>query len=321
MKIRVLVFTSSLLLLLIGCTGDQAAQSETPSLSAVSLESGERLKVVATTSLVYDVVSNVGGDLIELRLLIPLGSDPHGYEATPQDAAVISQAHVVFSNGVGLEDFLEPLLENAGAKHKTVAVSEGIELLAREHSDHEEEEEHQHQSDADPHTWMDPNNVMVWVGNIEQALKTLDPDSAAQYTANARAYLAELEALDAWVREEIGRIPQQGRQVVTDHLLFAYFADEYGFEQVGAIVPGYSSMAEPSAKELAELQDTIREVGAKAIFVGHTVNPHLAQSVAEDTGTQLVTLYTGSLTDRDGDAPTYLDYMRYNVSAIVDALQ
>jgi ABC-type Zn uptake system ZnuABC Zn-binding protein ZnuA len=298
-------------------------EHEVPSLSPVPLDDGERLKVVATTSIVADVVRNVGGDQIELAVLLPLGADPHSFEPTPQNIAAVSDAHVVFANGVGLEGFLEPLLESAGAMEKAIHVSHGIELLQFEGENADEvEDEHEHErGGADPHTWTDPNNVIVWTHNIDNTLSALDPANAATYKANAEAYVAALEGLDAWVREQVAQIPEPDRQIVTDHLFFAYFADRYGFTQVGALVPAYSTLAEPSAKELADLEDAIRDLGVKAVFVGRTTNPNLARRVSEDMGMQLIFVYTGSLTEKGGDADNYIDYVRYNVEAFVSALK
>ncbi len=290
---------------------------EMPKLSPVAFGAGEKLAVVASTTIVADVVSNVGGDRIALTQLIPLGTDPHTFSPTPQDIAAVSRAHVVFANGAGLEEFLEPLLESAGAHNKTIEVSHGIALLE---FGEEHENKHEH-TGGDPHTWTDPHNVVIWVHNIEHTLSALDPANAEYYATNAEAYEEKLIELDTWVRQQVTQIPEADRKIVTDHQLFGYLAHTYGFALVGAIVPGYSTMAEPSAKELADLEDAIKDLGVKAIFVGDTVNPNLAQRVAEDTGAQLVTLYTGSLTEKGGQAGTYLDYMRYNVNAIVQALK
>ena len=127
--------------------------------------------------------------------------------------------------------------------------------------------------------------------------------------------------MDAWIREQVAQIPPQNRKLVTDHLLFGYFAERYGFEQVGAIIPAYSTAAQPTAQEVAEIENAIRTLGVKAVFVGKTVNPALAQRVAEDTGIRLVGLYHGSLSEPGGEAATYLDYLRYNVTQIVNALK
>ena len=285
---------------------NERQEYEMPSLSPVSLDADQKLDVVASTSIIADVLKNIGGDRLKLETLLPLGADPHAFEPTPQDVVAVSDAHVIFANGLGLEEFLDPLLESAGATDKAVHVSHGIELDPR---------------DADPHTWTDPNHVIVWTRTIESALSALDPANAETYAANAETYRAALTELDAWVREQVAQVPKAKRQIVTDHLLFAHFADRYGFTQVGAIVPGYSTMSEPSAKELAELQDAIHDLGVQAIFVGNTVNPDLAQRVAQDTGVQLIFFYTGSLTKKGGPADNYLDYVRYNVNAIVNALK
>lgn len=297
-----------------GALGGSRGGGSSQPLSELSLEAGERVRVVATTDIVADVVANVGGDRIQLTTLIPTGTDPHAFEPTPQDGVAVSQAHVVFANGAGLERFLEPLLESAG-RPPVVYLSQGIKLLSMQG-----EAVHADAHEADPHIWTDPRNVITWTHTIETALKTLDPAGADQYAANAQAYVAALEELDEWIRAQVAPIPPDRRQIVTDHRLFAYFARAYGFTQVGAVVPAYSTAAEPSAQELAELEDAIRKLGVKAILVGNTVNPALAQRVAQDTGVQLVFIYTGSL-GQAGQADSYIAYMRYNVEAIVAALK
>lgn len=294
---------------------------EMPLLSPVQLSAGEKLDVVATTSIVADVVRNVAGDRIDLSTLMPVGTDPHAFEPTPQDAAALADADVVFINGVGLELFLEPLLAGAGEGVAVVPVSLGVDLLRFDASGEHEEEEPVGHVDFDPHTWFDPHNVMVWVANIEAALSMLDPDRADMYEADAERYQSELDRLDGWIREQVARVPQEQRKLVTGHMSFSYFTRRYGFEQLGAVFPGYSTLTEPSAQQLARLEDTIRELDARAVFVGRTVNPNLAQRVAEDTGTRLVFLYTGSLSDPGGPADSYLELMRHNVSAIVGALK
>ena len=282
---------------------------------------GNKLKVVATTTIVDDVVRQLGGDAIDLTVLLPVGSDPHAFSPAPRDIALISDANVVFINGAGLEEFLTPLLESAGGEAEIIDLSEGLTLLEFEGDHHEDDHEGEHHHDMDPHTWTSPRNVMAWVTSIEQTLSRLDAANAQTYQANAAAYRQELTALDAWIVEQIAQIPAARRVLVTDHVVFGYFAAHYELEQLGAVVPGYSTLAQPSARELAALEDAIRAYDVPAIFVGSTVNPALAQRVAEDTGMQLVFVYTGSLTAPDGNAPTYLAYIRYNVTAIVEALK
>jgi len=315
------------LFLVLGCGAPQTpaaghgpAQVDVlPALSAVALAPGERLRVVATTSIVGDVVQNVGGEHIDLTVLLPPGTDPHTFDPTPRDVAAVADAHVVFVNGAGLEVFLEKLLQGAGGA-RVVPVSYGVELRRFEHG-HEEEAGDEHAGEYDPHTWFDPNNVIVWVRNVEWALNTLDPANVAGYQGNAAAYEAELQVLDAWIREQVAQVPPANRCLVTDHESFSYFTQRYGFEQVGAVFPGYSTLAQPSAMDLADLEAAIRTQGVRAVFVGKTVNPALAEQVAQDTGVQLVFLYTGSLGEPGDPADTYLAMMHYDVSAIVEALR
>jgi len=325
------LFASLLALALMSCAADTQSGGTSPARSEVvqelpelvpaPLAAGERLRVVASTSIVADVVANVGGGLIGLTTLAPVGSDPHAFEPTPRDAAAVSDAHVVFIVGLGLETFVQALLDSVEGDVPVIAVSQGIELHATEDSEeHSGEDEHGHEGDVDPHTWFDPNHVATWTRNIERALSALDPANATTYASQAAAYRAELQELDAWIGEQVSQVPPERRKLVTDHTAFGHFARRYGFDQVGAVFPGYSTLTEPSAQELAALEDAIRTLGVRAIFVSQSANPKLAQRVAADTGTELVYLYTGSLSAPDGPASTYVLYMRYNVSAIVGAL-
>ncbi len=331
MRRRVCCLLLSLVLLafLAGCGAGRTSGQPSgpvdrmPALQVVSLGPGERLRVVATTSIVGDVVRNIGGERIELGVLLPLGADPHAFEPTPQDVALVADAHIVFANGAGLETFLERLLESAGGGSKVVPVSYGIELLGIEAGQEEEvpgEEAHADEG-YDPHTWFDPNNVLIWADNIAGALGTLDPANAAAYEGDAAAYREQLRELHSWIETQVAQLPPAKRTLVTDHTTLTYFVHRYGFEQIGAVLPGSSTLAQPSAQALADLESAVRAHEVKAVFVGKTVNPSLAQRVAQDTGTQLVFLYTGSLGRPGEPAATYLDLMRYDVSAIIQALR
>jgi len=319
-------------------------------------DQSQALRVVATTTFVGDVVSRIGGEHISLTVLLPYGANPHSFQPSPQDLAAVSQADVVFANGAGLEVFLEDLIGNAGGEAEMIHVSEGIGLRsfnpsAEDHDhgeaedhDHEEAEDHEgtdghdhqegeshaheegeghahHHGGVDPHVWFDPTNVMVWVDNIQETLSRLDPANEDRYQDNAQTYRAQLDELDSWIRDQVSQITEGNRYMVTDHTVFGYFAEEYGFHQVGAVIPAATTEAEPSGKHLAELSDTIREYDVKAIFVGIDFDPNLSQRIAEDTGVKLVQLYFGSLTKDDGPAGTYIEFMRYNVEAIVEALR
>ncbi|MBN2147573.1 MAG: zinc ABC transporter substrate-binding protein [Anaerolineales bacterium] len=287
--------------------------------------SGREINIVATTTIVGDVVQNVAGEWASVHILLPPGTDPHHFDPAPKDLALLQDAQVIFANGAGLEEFLEPLIESAGGEQKIIHLSERGILLDGQHDEAEIEhdesvDEHTREGD-DPHTWTDPNNVIQWVALIADTLSELDPAHAQNYQDNAADYQNELIELDTWIVAQVAQIAPENREIVTDHKVFGYFANRYGFEQIGAIIPAYSTLAEPSAQELAALEDAILSLGVQAVFVGNTVNPSLAQRLADDTGIRLVYIYTGSLTTDGGEADTYLDYMRYNVSAIVEGLK
>ena len=273
---------------------------------------GGKLRVLATTSIVGDVVSQVGGDTIALSILMPVGTDPHDFQPRPQDAAALTDTQIIFSNGAGLEAFLQPMLESTGATGKLVEVSAGITLLPLPGSN---------QTTGDPHTWMDPNNVIIWTQNIAAALSAADTAHSTGYQANAETYAASLRDLDAWIHSEVALIPSQNRLLVSDHAVLGYFAARYGFKQEGTITGSFSSEAAPSARELAALEDEIRQTGVRAVFVSEAVNQTLADQIAADTGIKAVWIYHATLTASGGPAPSYLEFMRYNVNAIVGALK
>jgi ABC-type Zn uptake system ZnuABC Zn-binding protein ZnuA len=224
--------------------------------------------------------------------------------------ASLADVQVIFVNGGGLETFLGALL--AAVTAPVVSVSEGVTFLSLSPGGQEQ--------GVDPHVWFDPRNVVVWAKNIARELALLDPANAEGYAARALAYEQELKDLDAWIVEAVAAIPRERRKLVSDHEAFGYFVDRYGFDDVGTVIPGLSTLAEPSAQGLAALEDAIRERGVPAIFVGITVNPALAEQVAQDTGARIVFLYTGALSGTAGPAGTYLDLMRYDVRTIVQAL-
>ena len=295
--------------------GDEhAAATGGIELHAVTLAPGEKLRIVATTNIVADVVRQVGGDRIELTALLPPGTDPHSYQATPDDLRQLTNAHAVFVNGLHLEETMTPVLENLDAPTPIISVNEGVATRALDAA----AQDHEH-AGVDPHTWMNPANVLVWSENIVRTLSTLDPGNAERYAAAAAAYADELRVLDAELRTAFATIPAGERKLVTDHDNLGYLADAYSFTILGAVVPSLSTMAAPSAQEMAALQDQMRAEGVRVIVVGNTVNPATAQQLAQDTGAQVVAIYTDSLSDATGPAPTYAAMMRYNAAAIVAA--
>ncbi|MCX6056321.1 MAG: zinc ABC transporter substrate-binding protein [Chloroflexi bacterium] len=282
-------------------------------------ESG--IKVVASTTLVGDVVQQIGGNKISLTVLLPVGADPHNFEPRPQDAVAISEAQIIFLNGLELEHSLEPLI-TSNAKGPVIEVSQGIEVLPFNETAAQAatSQSHDHAT-GDPHTWMDPTLVKIWVANISSALSAADPDNAEYYKSNSQLYETQLTELDAWIQIEVASIPAAHRKLVTDHESLGYFSHRYGFELVGLVVPSLSSSASPSAQELATLEDTILTQGVPAILVDTTVNPSLSQQVAKDTNIKIISIYNGSLGDTESGVTSYIKFMRANVQAIVDGLK
>lgn len=279
-------------------------------LSWAATATAAQVAVVATTSIVGDVVRQVGGDRVAVVVLFPLGTDPHTFEPTPRDLVLLTRADVVFANGAGLEETLASILETPEIRSKVVSVSDGIELRTLE-------DEH---GGADPHVWFDPTNIIAWTHRIRDALTALDPAGAPDYAARADAYEASLLDLDAWIQDQVATIPPERRVLVTDHWVLGYFAALYGFREAGAIVPGFSTLAEPSARDLAALEDQLRALRIPAVFVSPGFNPGLAARLAQDTGVRIVVLFHGSLSEPGGPAPDYLAMMRENVRRIVEAL-
>jgi ABC-type Zn uptake system ZnuABC Zn-binding protein ZnuA len=229
----------------------------------------------------------------------------------PQDATKIKESKVLVVHGAKYETFLDPLLENAGGKQNVIDASTGLRLLPGQESE----------TAIDPHLWLDPNNVIVYVENIREGLKQFDPDGAEAYDANATAYIDQLTELDAWINGQVAQVEPQRRVLVTNHETLGYFAERYGFIVVGAVIPGSSSDASPSAQQMADLIEQIKVHQAPAIFLDASDNPDLAQQIAAETGVKVVTdLHLESLTN-GGPAATYIDMMKYNVTKIVEALQ
>jgi ABC-type Zn uptake system ZnuABC Zn-binding protein ZnuA len=267
------------------------------------------LSVLASTTFLADITRSIAGDRVTVESLLPAGTDPHAYQASPQDMAKLERSKLIITNGAGYEQFLKPLLENAGTKKTVIEAAAG--LGPREDA----------ALGIDPHMWLDPNLVITYAENIRKALTDYDPAGAAVYQANSDAYVSKLQELDGWIKTQVAQIPADRRLLVTNHEAFGYFADRYGFEVVGSVVPSFSSNAAPSAQQMAGLIDTIKKLKAPAIFLDTADNNTLASQIADETGVMVIDdLHLESLTE-GAPAATYIDMMKYNVSRIVEALK
>ena len=215
-------------------------------------------KVLAVESFLADIAQNVAGDRLQVATLMPLGLDPHGFEPTPQDVARVGAADVLIVNGAGFEGWLAELLDNAGGKRQVIEASAGLTSRDVSHDVGHDGEVAQAGDEGDPHFWLDPTKVVRYVENIRDGLSEADPGGKEAYAANAAAYIARLNELDGWIRQQIDQIPAKRRLLVTNHESLGYYADRYGLRIVGAVVPSVTTDAAPSAQQLAGLVDLIR---------------------------------------------------------------
>jgi ABC-type Zn uptake system ZnuABC Zn-binding protein ZnuA len=299
-----------------------------PTHMPAGAQSGEPVRVIATFSVLGDIVARVGGDRVEVSVLIPSGADAHVFEPTPEDAAKLEDAAVVFENGLGFEPWLDELYEASASDAARVVVTEGItpRAFGEEESDHEEEhedgEEHDEHGEFDPHAWHDVQNAVVEAEAIRAALGAADPANAAIYDTNAAAYTAELQELDAYIVGQVATLPEERRRLVTSHDTFGYFAVRYGFEIVGTALGSISTEGgDPSARAINDLIDAIKDTEVPAIFAENVSNPSLMETIADEAGVTLApTLYTDALGEPGSPGETYLGMIRFNVDTIVGAL-
>ena len=313
MKVNFTLFL--LMIFLVGCAN---SADSPPSLN------GQPLKVVATTSLIADVVHNIGGDTIELTTLIGANQDPHSYEATPSDLVTLEQAHIIFINGWDLEEQLAETIEENYSATASI-ISAGIEPLALGDSDHDHgdsDHDHDDHGNFDPHVWFSIANVEQWATNAADALTALDPDNNELYAENLASYLSELQTLRSEVEQQLADIPVDTRKLVTNHAAFGYFAHDYHFTLIGTIIPAASTSAEPSASDLVALIETMTRENVCTLFTETSQSTLLAETVAGDldhcNAVQLLPLYTESV--GKGDTNTYIGMFRSNVETIIIGL-
>lgn len=280
------------------------------------------VKVVASFSILGDLVRQVGGERVAVDVLVGPGSDAHVFQPTPSQARRVSQAQVVFSNGLGFEGWMARLLKTAAYKGQQVVVSQGIEPLM-EASQDEQRKGHRHgghnHGETDPHAWQSVGHVKVYVKNIAQGLCSADPSGCNAYERNAVAYTAQLDTLEAEIRSAWAPIPPAQRLVITSHDAFGYYARDHG---VTFLAPqGVSTESEASAKGVARLVRQIRKEQIKALFVESISDPRLIEQIARETGVRPSgALYSDSLSVPGGEAATYIDMMKFNTRALTSAV-
>lgn len=275
-----------------------------------------QLRVVATFSILGDLVRNVGGERLELHTLVGPDQDTHTFEPDPLDVAALARAAVVFENGLGFEVWLETLHRSSRSAARRVAVTDGLEPDSLYESRHGRRE-------PNPHMWHDPARAAHMVRRVRDALAAADPPNAEFFNANTQRYIDELRALDAWIFEQVKAVPTPGRVLVTAHGSLEYFAARYGFRIPGSALDSLTTEAsDPSAGGLAALVKEIRSAGVRAVFPESIHSRRLMERLAAEAGVRLgPALYTDSLGRPGTPGETYLKAMRYNVQAIVRALR
>jgi ABC-type Zn uptake system ZnuABC Zn-binding protein ZnuA len=280
------------------------------------------LRVVATTTQVGSVAREIGGDAIELTVLLKPGIEAHDFELTPAAGAAIEEADLILVSGAGLEDWLDETLETIGGADRVRDLSEGVSLRVPGEDEPGHEDEDDHAGEVDPHYWLSALNAIVMAENARRALEDAVPEEAGAFGERAAALIARLEDADAGVRAMIDEIPVDDRRIVTDHDALGYFIDEYGLEFVGSVFPSLDVSSEPSALEIEALVAEIREQGVTAIFTESSVNPRLAAAVAEETEARLVDepIYTDSVGPEGSGAGTLDGVLLHNARVIRDGL-
>ncbi|WP_189643200.1 metal ABC transporter solute-binding protein, Zn/Mn family [Deinococcus piscis] len=320
------------------------ASAVPPTSSPVTAEG--KLSVVATTSVMGEFVRAVGGERVTVQELVPAGGDAHTFAPSPESIRTLARSAVLFANGAGLEGWLEQAtaaapevrvvrladalpLHSAGedghhheehGAEQTQASGPSAAAPADEHADHDHAA-HEH-GDLDPHAWWDADLVSGYLDGIAAALSELDPAGAAVYRQNAQAYAAQVREVDAYGQAQFAAIPTGQRRVVTSHDSLNYFAERYGIEAVGAVIPGLSTEREPSAQELAALAAQMREQNVRVILTENVVSDRLAQALATETGAVVAPpVYTDALGPAGSPGATYLGAFRHNIDTVAAALR
>lgn len=266
----------------------------------------DRIKVVASFSVLGDMVRQVVGELAEVKTIVGADADAHVYSPNTSDAKAVADADVIFVNGLGFETWSQTLIDNSGTKAKVFVATDGIIPLEVE-------------GEVDPHAWNSLTNGLVYVANVAKGMSSIDPENKAVYKANAEAYSARLQTLHDTALSKLGRLPEDRRTVVTAHDAFGYLEHAYGLAFLAPV--GIDTDAEPSAKALAALIDQLKQAKAGALFVENITSPSLVKQIARETGIKIGgKLYSDALSERGGPATSYEAMFEHNLNTLIEAL-
>jgi zinc/manganese transport system substrate-binding protein len=274
----------------------------------------DKLPVIASFSILGDLVRVVGGERVSVTTLVGPDEDAHVFEPRPADVKAIAQTRLLVTNGLGFEPWAQKIVKSAGYQGQSVVASQGVKPRQLQ-----AEKGHQH-AETDPHAWQDPGNVVLYVRNIAAALTKVDPAGASVYQANSDAYVKELQTLDAWAKSQFAALPPAKRQVITSHDAFGYFGAHY---QIKFLAPqGMSTEMEPSAKDVARLIQQIQREKIKAVFIENMSAPKLLAQLSKDAGVTVgPTLFVDALSTPQGPAGSYLQLMRHNVTQLAAGMK
>ena len=274
--------------------------------TAMPAAAEDKLKVVASFSILGDMVRQVTGDMAEVTTIVGPDADAHVYSPSASDAKAVANADVIFVNGLGFETWSQTLIETSGTKGQVFVATEGVEPLKVD-------------GEVDPHAWNALTNGMIYVTNIANGMASADPKNAATYQANAKAYTERLSALHSHALKEFGKLPADRRTVVTAHDAFGYLENAYGLTFLAPV--GIDTEAEPSAKDLAALIDQLKQAGAGALFVENITSPALVEQIERETGIKISgRLYSDALSERGGPATSYEKMFEHNLDVLIQAL-
>jgi ABC-type Zn uptake system ZnuABC Zn-binding protein ZnuA len=293
--------------------------------------SGAVPRIVATTTQAADLARNVAGDDAQVTQLLTANADPHGYELRPRDVEALADADLVVRSGADLDDWLEDAIEQTANDAPVVTLIDAVQTREGGHDEHGEEghgeeEEHGEEEDGDEHAvdahwWQDPRNAVLAVREIERALAIVDPPHASAYADRAESYRAEIERLDSVVRACWQRVPQRQRKLVTTHDALGYYADRYGLEVVGTVIPSLSTQGQPSSGEVAELARTIRREGVRVVFPESSVNSKVERAIADATGAEVGgELWADTLGPEGSDGATYVQSITANTRTMIEGV-
>ena len=269
------------------------------------------LQAVASFSILGDMVKIVGGNRVNVTTIVGPNADTHVYEPKPSDAAAVAKAQIFFVNGLGFEGWMDRFVQSTGYTGPLIVASQGV----KSHNFVDDGE-----TVTDPHAWQSLQNGILYVENISEGLCSVDADGCTTYQANAKAYEAQINALDADVKAAIAQVPEGKRKVITTHDAFLYFGEEYGVEFLAPV--GISTDAEPSAQDVAKLIVQIRSEGVSALFIENMSDGRLIQQIASETSVKMGgELYADALSEPDQGAPTYLEMFRHNIGLLIPAME